>query len=100
MLKISVTRPFTLIIDLNADLLANYDQHLKTTYSYQESADVNQSMIENESVNSIRIKTSFGTILTMTPTEEQNQTSEALKVRGGVLFTDSFRNKHIDILPI
>lgn len=58
-------------IDLNADLLANPDQHLETTYSYQEFADGNQS------VNSIRIKTGSGTILTTR--KEQNQTSEALK---------------------
>jgi hypothetical protein len=31
-------------IDLNADLLANFDQHLETTYSYQEFADGNQSV--------------------------------------------------------
>ena len=68
-------------IDLNADLLANSDQHLETTYSYQESADGNQS------VNSIRIKTGSGTILTTR--KEQNQTSEAtseaLEVRSGDL---------------
>lgn len=64
-------------IDLNADLLANSDQHLETTYSYQESADGNQS------VNSIRIKTGSRTMFTTR--KEQNQTSEALKVRSGDL---------------
>jgi hypothetical protein len=64
-------------IDLNADLWANSDQHLETTYSYQEFTDGNQS------VNSIRIKTGSGTILTTR--KEQNQTSEALKVRSGDL---------------
>jgi hypothetical protein len=63
--------------DLNADLLANSDQHLETTNSYQEFADGNQS------VNSIRIKTGSGIIVTTR--EKQNQTSEALKVRSGDL---------------
>ena len=72
-------------IDSTADLLTNSDQHLKTTYSYQESEDGHQSLIENQSVNSIQIKTGSGTILTA----EKNETSEALKyvleVRSGDL---------------
>ncbi|NNF86832.1 MAG: hypothetical protein HKM26_09775 [Winogradskyella sp.] len=61
----------------NADLLANYDKHLETTYSYQESTDGNQFSIKNQYVNSIRIKTGSKTILTTR--KEQNQTFEALK---------------------
>lgn len=55
-----------------------YNQHLEAKYSYQKPVTVGddkQSLIESQSVSSIRIKTGSGTILTA----RQNKTSEALK---------------------
>jgi hypothetical protein len=67
-------------IDLNPDLLANYDQHLESTYSYHESATVGddeQSLTESQSVSSIRVKTGSGAMIEIQ--NHQNQTPEALK---------------------
>jgi len=50
---------------------------LETTYSYYKSVDGNQS------VNSIRIKTGSGTILTTR--KEQNKTYKVLEVKNGDL---------------
>jgi len=70
-------------INANVDLFVDYgqyNQHLETKYSYQKPATVGddeQSLIESQSVNSIRLKTGSGTVLTVR--KHQNQTSEALK---------------------
>jgi len=58
-------------INANADLFVDYgqyNQHLEVKYSYQEPATVGdddeQSPIESQSVNSSRLKTGSGTVLT------------------------------------